>query len=123
MLEAFEAKNLEEYKAKSNIPGEIKSGFLVEVHTVIIEGANRRVQVFKGLVIDVTKKGVRSTITVRKTAHGCGVERTFPIYNHHRIEKIVVVRKNKVRRANLFYIRNLSAKKARLKEIKEDKNS
>ena len=123
MLEAFEAKNLEEYKAKSNIPDEIKSGFLVEVHTVIVEGANRRTQVFKGLVIDVTKKGVRSTITVRKTSHGCGVERTFPIYNHQRIEKIVVVRKNKVRRANLFYIRNLSAKKARLKEIKEDKNS
>src|SRR5512141_3083899 len=88
----------------------------VRVHVRIIEGNRERIQVFQGTVIRKRKGGQDENFTVRRTAsHGIGVERTF-LFRSPRIEKIEVVRHGKVRRAQLYYMRNLSGKAARLKE-------
>ncbi len=101
---------------------EIRPGYTIRVHQKIKEGDKQRIQVFEGLVI--AKKhgnGINATITVRKVSQGFGVERIFPIHAPF-IEKIEIVRKHKVRRAKLYYIRYKSAKQARLKEIKDKPN-
>ena len=95
---------------------DLRPGYTVRVHQRIREGKKERVQIFEGLVIDVKdKQGPNQTITVRKISSGVGVERVFPVASP-RIEKIVVVKKAKVRRAKLSYMRNLTGKAARLKE-------
>ena len=103
---------------KDDLP-EIRPGYTIRVHQKIKEGDKQRIQIFEGLVIARKHgKGINSTITVRKISQGVGVERIFPVHAPF-IEKIEVVRKHKVRRAKLYYIRDKSAKEARLKEIKE----
>jgi len=103
-------------KQLKKIP-EIKPGYTVRVHQKIQEGDKQRIQVFEGLVISKKHgQGVNSMITVRKISHGVGVERIFPVHSPN-IEKIEVVKKSKVRRAKLYYIRHKTAKQARLKEI------
>ena len=92
-----------------------RPGDTVKVFVKIIEGDTHRIQVFEGLVIKRQGSGVSETFTVRKISYGIGVERTFPVHTPN-IDHIEVVRKGKVRRAKLHYIRNLSAKAARLKE-------
>ena len=96
---------------------EIQTGDTVRVHQRITEGRNERIQVFQGVVI--AKRGGKSagsTYTVRRTAaHGVGVERTFPLYSKN-IEKVEVLRNAKVRRAQLYYLRDRQGKSARLKE-------
>lgn len=110
-LDAFNKKQL-----KENIP-EIRPGYIVKVHQKIKEKDKQRIQTFEGLVIACKHgKGINATITVRRTASGVGVERIFPIHAPF-IEKIEVIKKHKVRRAKLYYIRHKSAKQARLKEI------
>ncbi len=104
--------NLVELIEKENAQKEITHfsvGDTVKVFFKIVEGTKERVQVFEGLVIARKNGGVRETFTVRKISFGIGVERTFPIYSP-RIEKIEVVREGKVRRAKLYYIRELSGK-------------
>ncbi len=109
-LDSFNKKQLKK------IP-EIRSGYTVRVHQKIKEGDKERIQVFEGLVIARKHgRGINSTITVRKISQGVGIERIFPIHSPT-IEKIEVVKKHKVRRAKLYYIRQKSAKEARLKEI------
>src|SRR3989344_9197701 len=96
---------------------EIRPGYLVRVDQKIKERDKERIQPFEGLVI--AKKhgqGVNATITVRKISHGVGVERIFPLHSPL-IEKIQVLKKYKVRRAKLYYLRHKSAKETRLKEI------
>jgi len=96
---------------------EIRPGYTVRVHQKIQEGNKQRIQIFEGLVIARKHgKGVNSMITVRKISHGVGVERIFPVHAPN-IEKIEVIKKSKVRRAKLYYIRHKTAKQARLKEI------
>ena len=90
-------------------------GDTVKVFVKIIEGDTHRIQVFEGLVIKRQGGGIAETFTVRKVSNGVGVERTFPVHSPN-IDHIDVVRRGKVRRARLFYIRNLSAKAARIKE-------
>ncbi len=98
---------------------EIYPGDFVRVHVTVIEGNKSRVQVFHGTVIRDSGNGQNRTFTVRRVAsHGIGVERTF-LYKSTRIEKIEVVRHNKVRRAQLYYMRNLRGKAARLEEIRQ----
>ena len=101
---------------KNDVP-EFRPGDTVKVFVKIKEGDKERIQLFEGLVIKRRGGGISETFTVRKISYGVGVERTFPV-NAPIIDKIQVVRKGKVRRAKLNYIRTLSAKAARIKERK-----
>ncbi len=94
----------------------IESGDTVKVHVRIIEGARERVQVFQGVVIRARKGGNEANFTVRRIAsHGVGVERTF-LLRSPRVEKVEILRRAKVRRAQLYYLRDRRGKSARLKE-------
>lgn len=99
---------------RNDIP-EFRPGDTVRVHALIVEGERERVQLFEGLVIGRRGAGISESYTVRKISNGVGVERTFPIHTP-RVQKIEVLRKGKVRRAKLYYIRALSGKAARIKE-------
>ncbi|MBD3948377.1 50S ribosomal protein L19 [Tuanshanicoccus lijuaniae] len=99
---------------RSDVP-EFRPGDTVRVHALIVEGERERVQIFEGLVIKRRGAGISETYTVRKISNGVGVERTFPVHTP-RVAKLEVVRKGRVRRAKLYYIRKLSGKAARIKE-------
>jgi large subunit ribosomal protein L19 len=97
----------------------LNPGDSVRVHARIVEGDRERVQVFQGVVIRSRKGGAGASFTVRRTAsHGIGVERTF-LYHSPRVEKVEVTRHARVRRARLYYLRNLRGKAARLKEKRQ----
>lgn len=100
---------------KKNLKVDFKSGDQVKVHFKVVEGGNERIQVFEGVVIRMKGSGLSETFTVRKVSFGVGVERIFPLHSP-RIEKIEVARRGKVRRAKLYYLRNLSGKAARIFE-------
>ena len=93
----------------------LRPGQTVRVHVKIVEGEKERTQVFEGVIIGISGKGNRVTFTVRKISYVIAVVRIFPLYSPH-IEKIQVVSSGKVRRAKLYYLRNLSGKRARLFE-------
>ena len=97
-----------------NIP-EFRAGDTVKVYVKVVEGTRERVQLFEGVVISRSGSGVREMFTVRRISYGVGVERTFPVHSP-RLEKIVVARKGVVRRAKLYYLRNLTGKAARIRE-------
>lgn len=101
---------------KSDFP-DIAPGDTVRVHQKIVEGRNERIQVFQGVVIAMRGgKSAGATYTVRRTAaHGVGVERTFPLYSTS-VDKVEVLRKARVRRAQLYYLRDRQGKSARLRE-------
>jgi large subunit ribosomal protein L19 len=94
-----------------------KVGDTVKVHVIIREGSKERIQIFRGDVIAKRRMGVGATFTVRKISFGVGVERVFPLHSKM-IKKIEVVRRGKIRRAKLYYLRNLKGKAARLKEAR-----
>lgn len=106
-----------ESQLKTDIP-EFKAGDTVRVHVRIIEGTRERVQVFEGVVIKRRGSKISSTFTVRKMSSNIGVERTFPVHSP-KIANIEVVRYGKVRRAKLYYLRNLRGKAARIREIRK----
>ena len=91
------------------------AGDTLKVHVRVVEGNRERVQVFEGVVIARRGGGTRETFTVRKTSYGVGVERIFPLHSPQ-IEKVEVVRLGKVRRAKLYYLRNLKGKASRIAE-------
>lgn len=93
-------------------------GDTVRVHVRIREGDKERVQLFEGVVIKIHRAAIRSTITVRKVSYGVGVERVFPLYAPV-IDKVEFVRRGKVRRARLYYLRKLSGKAARIPEKRD----
>src|SRR6187431_2663293 len=95
----------------------MKSGDTVRVHVKVREGDKERIQVFEGMVIGMHRGGLRATFTVRKVSFGQGVERIFPLHSP-RIDKIEIVRGAKVRRAKLYFLRDLRGKAARMKETK-----
>jgi large subunit ribosomal protein L19 len=103
---------------KDNIP-DFRAGDNVKVHVNIIEGTRSRIQVFQGVVIGRSGHGVRETFTVRKVSFQVGVERTFPVHSPV-IDHIELVSRGLVRRAKLYYLRELRGKKAKIKE-KRDK--
>jgi len=103
-----------EVEPNPNIP-EIAPGDTVKVKVKIVEGERERSQVFQGVVIRIRRAGAGSSFTVRRVAYGVGVERTFPLHSPL-VENVEVVRRGKVRRAKLYYIRGLSAKASRIKE-------
>jgi large subunit ribosomal protein L19 len=110
---------VEKQQLRTDIPN-FKPGDTVKVHVKIKEGDKERVQVFEGICIAHKHSGARTTFTVRKISFGHGVERIFPLHSKV-IDKIEVVRAGRVRRAKLYYIRELRGKAARIKEIKEIK--
>ena len=93
----------------------MRSGDTVRVHVKVREGDKERIQIFEGMVIAVHRGGTRATFTVRKMSFGQGVERIFPLHSPT-VDKIEVVRHGKVRRKNLYYLRGLTGKAARIKE-------
>ncbi len=95
----------------------MKSGDTVKVHVRVKEGDKERIQVFEGVVISYRRGGVRASFTVRKVSFGQGVERIFPLHSPI-IQKIDIVRSAKVRRAKLYFLRDLKGKAARMKEVK-----
>lgn len=103
-------------ETKEGFP-DISPGDTVRIHQRIVEGRNERIQVFQGVVVAIRGGNTAgATYTVRRTgAHGVGVERTYPLYSKN-VDKVEVLRKAKVRRAQLYYLRNLSGKAARLRE-------
>ncbi len=101
---------------RTDLP-KFRAGDTVRVHVNIVEGSRERVQVYEGVVIKRRGGGISQTFTVRKISYGVGVERTFPV-NTPKIAKIEVLRRGKVRRAKLYYLRNLRGKAARIKEIR-----
>ena len=103
------------FAKKFNI--DIRPGDTVRVHVRIQEGDKARIQLFEGTVIALKRGGPRTTITVRKVSHGMGVERIFPLFSPW-LEKVEVTGRHKVRRAKLYYLRDLSGKAARLKPIR-----
>lgn len=105
-----------ESQLKQDLP-EIRPGYTVRVDVNIKEGEKTRIQSYEGLVIAKEGTGVSESILVRKMSYGVGVERKFPLHSPV-IDKIVVVRKGKVRRTKLFYLRGRSGKASRLKEIR-----
>ena len=105
---------LEQEQMRSDIPV-FKPGDTVRVHVKVVEGTRERIQVFEGAVIRRQGSGARETFTVRRISYGVGVERTFPVHSP-RVEKIEVARRGVVRRAKLYYLRNLTGKAARIKE-------
>lgn len=105
---------LEKEQLRSDIP-EFRVGDTVKVHVKVVEGSRERIQVFEGLVINRQGGSVRETFTVRRIASGVGVERVFPLHSP-RLAKIEVTRRGIVRRAKLYYLRNLTGKAARIRE-------
>ena len=98
---------------------EFKPGDSVRVHVRVVEGDKHRIQVFQGVVIARRGGGTRETFTVRKISGGIGVERIFPLHSPN-VDKIEVMRRGRVRRAKLYYLRNLRGKAARIDERRED---
>ena len=108
-------KNIEDAQLKAQAP-EFRVGDTVRVSAKIKEGNRERIQVFEGTVLKKQGTGVRATFTVRKISNGCGVEKTWPLHSPN-VEKVEVVRKGKVRRAKLNYLRDRVGKRAKVKEL------
>lgn len=109
-------REIEKEQLKNDIPA-FRPGDTLRVHVKVIEGQRERIQVFEGVVIRRRGSGVSETFIVRKISNGVGVERTFPVHSP-KIDKIEVMRRGKVRRARIYYLRNLRGKAARIKEIR-----
>lgn len=110
-------KELEKEQLKENAP-QFSIGDTVRVHNRIKEGNRERIQIFEGTVLKIQGGGARTTFTVRKESSGIGVEKTWPLHSPN-VEKVDVVRRGKVRRAKLNYLRNLSGKKAKVKALND----
>ncbi len=112
LLDSLDAASL-----RGDVPG-FRPGDTLKVHVQVVEGNRSRLQVFQGVVIRRQGSGVRETFTVRKISFGVGVERTFPVHTPV-IDRIEVVRRGDVRRAKLYYLRELRGKAAKIKEKRE----
>ena len=115
-LDALDAQS-----QRTDLP-DFRAGDTVKVHARVVEGNRSRVQVFQGVVIGRQGAGLRETFKIRKISFGVGVERTYPI-NSPQIDRIEVVSKGDVRRAKLYYLRELRGKKAKIKELRETKSA
>ena len=115
-IELVEQRNVKP-ETRGQVP-EFRVGDTLKVHTKISEGDKERIQIFEGVVIRKKRAQVNTTFTVRKMSYGVGVERIFPLYSP-RIDKIEIMTSGKVKRARLFYIRELQGKAARVKSAEE----
>ncbi len=112
---------VEEGQLRKDLPA-FKPGDTIRVHVKVVEAGRERIQVFEGAVIRRRGGGLRETFTVRRISYGVGVERTFPLHSP-RVDKIEVMRRGRVRRARLYYLRELTGKAARIKEIRNFKGT
>jgi large subunit ribosomal protein L19 len=113
-----EVLRAESQSLKTDLPG-FRPGDVVKVHVRVVEGDKERIQMFQGVVLSRRGGGARETFTVRKMSGGIGVERIFPLHSSS-IDRIEVVRRGKVRRAKLYYLRGLRGKAARIEERREE---
>lgn len=113
-----ELKEMEAQYLRSDIP-EFRPGDTIKVHVRVVEGNKERIQVFQGVVIGRRGGGTRETFTVRKISSGVGVERIFPLHSPV-LDKIELVRRGKVRRAKLYYLRDLRGRAARIEERRDE---
>ncbi|MBR4080724.1 MAG: 50S ribosomal protein L19 [Clostridia bacterium] len=109
-------RSIEQAQLRSDLP-KINVGDTVRVWVKVVEGSRERLQAFEGNVIAKRNGGVRETFTVRRVSYGIGVERTFPMHSP-RVDRVEVIRRGKVRRAKLYYLRSLQGKAAKIKEAK-----
>ena len=109
-------RSIEAKQIRSDLP-QINVGDTVRVWVKVVEGNRERLQAFEGTVIAKRNGGIRETFTVRRMSYGIGVERTFPIHSP-RVDHVDMIRRGKVRRAKLYYLRSLQGKAAKIKEIK-----
>ena len=114
LISELENEQIAKLTAEKPVP-EFAPGDTVRVHYKVVEGTRERIQVYEGVVIARTSKGINSCFTVRKISYGEGVERVFPLYGP-RIDQLEVVRRGAVRRAKLYYLRSRRGKKARIAE-------
>ncbi|MCE2965026.1 MAG: 50S ribosomal protein L19 [Alphaproteobacteria bacterium] len=114
LLQKLELEHLTELSAGKNFP-EFAPGDTVKVNVKIVEGERERIQAYEGVVVARRNKGINSSFTVRKISYGEGVERVFPLYSP-RVDSVELLRRGRVRRAKLYYMRDLRGKKARIKE-------
>ena len=119
IIDEIEQEQIKEISQKRNVP-EFGPGDSLKIHLKVLEGNRERIQVFEGVCIARSNKGLNSSFTVRKISNGEGVERVFPVYSPL-IEKFEVVRRGDVRRSKLYYLRDRSGKKARISERRADK--
>ena len=113
IIRSIEAKQL-----RTDIPA-IAIGDTVKVMVKVVEGKTERLQAFEGVVIAKRNGGIRETFTVRRVSYGIGVERTFPLHSP-RVDHIEIIRRGKVRRAKLYYLRGLQGKAAKIKDVSRD---
>ena len=114
LIQKLEQEEIARLSAGKTIP-EFAPGDTVIVNVNVVEGSRKRVQAYEGVVIAKKNGGISETFTVRRVSYGVGTEKIFPLHSPN-IEKVVVVRTGKVRRAKLYYLRALTGKKARIKE-------
>ena len=117
LLQKFEDSQLQARKAEYDAP-EFAPGDTVRINVKVVEGTRERVQAFEGVCIAIKRAGINSSFTVRKISYGEGVERVFPLHSP-RIDSIDVLRRGRVRRAKLYYLRGLRGKRARIAEKQE----
>jgi large subunit ribosomal protein L19 len=111
-LDALDAESI-----RTDIP-DFRAGDTLKVHARVVEGNRSRIQIFQGVVIRRQGSGLRETFTVRKVSFGVGVERTYPIHSPQ-LDRVEIVSRGDVRRAKLYYLRDLRGKKAKIKELRE----
>ena len=109
-------RSIEQKQLRTDLP-KISIGDTVRVWVKVVEGSRERLQAFEGVVIAMRNGGVRETFTIRRVSYGIGVERTFPMHSP-RVDHVEIIRSGKVRRAKLYYLRNLQGKAAKIKEAK-----
>lgn len=109
-------RSIENEQLRKDVPS-FDVGDTVCVYVKVVEGTRERLQAFEGTVIAKRNGGIRETFTVRRLSYGIGVERTFPVHSP-RVDRVEVIRKGRVRRAKLYYIRDLQGKAAKIKEAK-----
>ena len=119
LLQKFEESQLQARKAEYSVP-EFAPGDTVRVNVKVIEGARERIPAFEGVCIAFKSAGINSSFTVRKISYGEGGERVFPLYSP-RIDTIEVLRRGRVRRAKLYYLRGLTGKRARIAEKQDNR--
>jgi large subunit ribosomal protein L19 len=111
-LDALDAESI-----RTDIP-DFRAGDTLKVHARVVEGNRSRIQIFQGVVIRRQGSGLRETFTVRKVSFGVGVERTYPVHSPQ-LDRVEIVSRGDVRRAKLYYLRDLRGKKAKIKELRE----